>query len=119
MGRLTWESLPFKPLPNRRNIIMTTKGIQDQECYPDQQSCLQQLERDNIPDVFIIGGASIYRLFYPVATDLHMTIILADDHEITTNFPISLSDIKSLWYTAHTMNLTDCARYYHWLRISH
>ena len=31
MGRKTWDSLPIKPLPNRRNIILSSKPI-DKSC---------------------------------------------------------------------------------------
>ena len=33
MGRKTWESLSFKPLPNRRNIVLSSKLINGVEVY--------------------------------------------------------------------------------------
>ena len=33
MGRKTWESLPIKPLPKRRNIVLSSKKVADVECY--------------------------------------------------------------------------------------
>ena len=33
MGRNTWESLPIKPLPNRRNYILTKKNFHT--TFPD------------------------------------------------------------------------------------
>ena len=33
MGRKTWESLKIKPLPKRKNIVLSSKKINDVECY--------------------------------------------------------------------------------------
>ena len=79
MGRKTFESIGNKPLPNRRNIILTSdyENMQKKywELYPDRISdmafCtaesfdevfLNGKER-NSDDVFIIGGASIYNRY--------------------------------------------------------
>ena len=39
MGRKTWESLPLKPLPNRRNIVLSSKPIVGIEVYKNYDSC--------------------------------------------------------------------------------
>ena len=41
MGRRTWESLPKKPLPNRRNIVLSSKKIKNTETYSSINSCLK------------------------------------------------------------------------------
>lgn len=59
MGRLTWESLPVKPLKDRRNIVITRSDITDTEgvdCFRDVSSALATTEGD----VWFIGGARIY-----------------------------------------------------------
>ena len=33
MGRKTWESLKIKPLPKRKNIVLSSKKINNIECY--------------------------------------------------------------------------------------
>jgi len=33
MGRITWEGLPLKPLPQRRNIVISKTHRDDIECY--------------------------------------------------------------------------------------
>ena len=33
MGRKTWDSLPIKPLPNRRNIILSNSKFKNLEVY--------------------------------------------------------------------------------------
>ena len=56
MGRRTWESLPGKPLKGRRNIVITSRDIEDVECYRDVPSALASATGD----VWFIGGARIY-----------------------------------------------------------
>ena len=56
MGRKTWESLPKKPLPDRRNIVLTRTPIAGVECFPDLGSALASVEGD----VWVIGGARAY-----------------------------------------------------------
>ena len=57
MGYKTWESLPKKPLPNRKNIIITTKAISDPNAsfwsYEFTEAFLKT--RKDL-DFFIIGG---------------------------------------------------------------
>ena len=56
MGRLTWESLPFKPLPGRRNVVITSGEVEGAECFRDIPSALATCEGD----VWFIGGARIF-----------------------------------------------------------
>ena len=55
MGRKTWDSLPIKPLPNRRNIIFSTNLYEGLEIYHSVRECIKVLEKDSIDNVFIIG----------------------------------------------------------------
>lgn len=117
MGRRTWESLPFKPLPMRRNIIITSQNISEQECFSNINDCIQQLENDGIEDIFVIGGASIYQAFFPIATNLHITFINTLVKNIDTYFPITLDKIKSQWTISHTEQLSEIAQFTHWIKI--
>ena len=59
MGRRTWESLPKKPLKDRRNIVITSRDLghfKETECYRDVASALAS----TTGDVWFIGGARIY-----------------------------------------------------------
>lgn len=72
MGRKTWDSLPKKPLPERRNIVITRQThFQVAECAHSLQAALQMCA--NEPEVCIIGGAEIYRQSIELATDLRIT----------------------------------------------
>jgi dihydrofolate reductase len=88
MGRKTFESLPKGPLPNRRNIVLSRnenferEGI---EVYPSLDYALLKLINET--EVFIIGGAQIYKQALPVAGKLYLTRIHASFPEADVFFP--------------------------------
>ena len=94
MGRKTWDSLPIKPLPNRRNIILSNSIFEDLEVYNDVRLCIKELKQSNIEKVFVIGGTSIYEQFFEYATHLHVTIININTENIDTFFPKDINQIK-------------------------
>ncbi|HEY5470981.1 MAG TPA: dihydrofolate reductase [Bacteroidales bacterium] len=74
MGKKTWESLPRKPLPGRKNIVLTDVP----EEYFDSSitaysidDALGKCEKDE--EIFVIGGGSVYRQFMPIADRLYIT----------------------------------------------
>lgn len=86
MGRKTFESIGSKPLPNRRNIVLTrqkTWQAEGIEIAFDLDFLLQQLRQENIENVWVIGGGVIYDACITQATDLVLTqvdteLVLAD-----------------------------------------
>jgi dihydrofolate reductase len=76
MGRKTWDSLPerFRPLPGRRNIVVTrdpgwrADGAEPAGSLDDALARTGEDER-----VFVIGGAQIYRQALPLADELLLT----------------------------------------------
>ncbi|MFN8223348.1 MAG: dihydrofolate reductase [Gaiellales bacterium] len=81
MGRVTWESIPdpFRPLPGRRNIVVTrTAGWQAEgaEAAPSLAAALELV--DGADEVFVIGGAQLYAAAMPVATALELTELAVD-----------------------------------------
>jgi dihydrofolate reductase len=65
MGRLTWESMKRRPLPHRRNIVITRGDVGDVEHYADVGTALAKTEaggaaRTETGEVWFIGGARIY-----------------------------------------------------------
>jgi dihydrofolate reductase len=78
MGRKTWDSLG-RPLPGRRNIVITrdtTKALAGAEGFA---SLLQALEAvKEAEQVFIIGGAQIYQQALPLVDRIVATEIQAD-----------------------------------------
>ena len=83
MGLNTWNSLPFKPLKNRKNFIFCREGtnvVIPDEYYENTSVELVHdidkfLQRTDIEDVFIIGGAFVYKLFIDKVDELYLTMI--------------------------------------------
>jgi dihydrofolate reductase len=74
MGRKTWDSLPKKPLPNRKNIILTTnKNLQTINWYETYKNNLPiycnsideiyKLANSINQEIMVIGGSEIYKIF--------------------------------------------------------
>lgn len=96
MGRKTFESLGTsadgslgKPLPNRRNIVVTRNmdyRKSDVEVVYSLDVAMKLLE--NLSDeVFVIGGSEIYRQALPFADKLYITRIDGEDKEADAHFP--------------------------------
>jgi len=89
MGRKTWDSLPtaFKPLPGRRNIVVTrnarwqAEGAEAASSLDNALVLLAGSER-----VFVIGGGELYIQALPRADELVLTEIEAA-FEADTFFP--------------------------------
>ena len=88
MGRATWESLPRRPLPGRRNIVVTCRGDYIAEGADTAKSVAEAValcapkERP-----VIIGGASIYEAALPYCDILNITRIKAIFPDADTYFP--------------------------------
>ena len=81
MGRKTWDSLPprFRPLPGRRNIVVTRQGDWQSEGAERAGSLDAALALcDGVPMVWVIGGAELYAIAAPRAQVAEVTLIDAD-----------------------------------------
>ncbi len=81
MGRRTWDSLPdpFRPLPGRRNVVITRNPAwhaDGAERAGSMGDALELLEGE--PVVFVIGGAEVYAAALPVADELVLTEVDLD-----------------------------------------
>jgi len=88
MGQNTFKSIGEKPLPGRKHVILTLDLN-----YPAQESCVIAHSIDEVkeliknePEVFICGGASVYKQFLPMAQKLYLTYVHANP-EGDTFFP--------------------------------
>jgi len=103
MGRKTFESFPHGALPNRRNIVLShdphlvlpgaevfpTLSAALAACQPEPLSNHYSLITNHSEEVFIIGGASVYRQALPLAQKLYITLIDDLPQDADTFFPLT------------------------------
>ncbi|KLT72067.1 hypothetical protein PL75_10295 [Neisseria arctica] len=79
MGRKTWESLPKKPLPGRRNIVISRQAGYIAEEAEIAASLREAFEKClHAEEIIVMGGEQIYRQSLPFATDLRITEVDLD-----------------------------------------
>jgi dihydrofolate reductase len=85
MGRRTWESLPakFRPLPGRRNVVLTHQTGFMAEGATVARSLDEALTD---PDTWVVGGEQIYMLAMPRASRCEVT-------EVDIDLPLNDGDI--------------------------
>ena len=87
MGRNTFLSLPKGALPNRRNIVLSrsTKDFPGCDVYSSLEEALKHCTPEE--DIYIIGGASVYRQALKLADRLCLTEIDDTPKDADTFFP--------------------------------
>jgi dihydrofolate reductase len=80
MGDVTYLSLPIKPLPGRKNIVLSLdpefKAHEGVTIFNDFEAAIESISDKE--KAFIIGGATIYRLGLMVADSIELTKIHED-----------------------------------------
>ncbi|MFA6532468.1 MAG: dihydrofolate reductase [Patescibacteria group bacterium] len=100
MGRKTYESLPekFRPLPNRINIVVSrhpepVSGSRNQFGMTQLIYCssieeaIQFAKQEKTSEIFIIGGASIYKQGIKYADKLYLTLVDKEYPDADAFFP--------------------------------
>jgi dihydrofolate reductase len=98
MGRNTWDSLPKKPLPNRINIVVTSR--------PFVEHGVASINRLlNYPDLYwLIGGAKLIEQAWPYINEIHLTKVY--DHYTCDTF-IDLLYIEHNYVRTHSEMFPD------------
>lgn len=90
MGKNTLESLPGgRPLKNRTNIVIALEKdykVQDATVVYSIEEALEEAKKYKSEDIYVIGGASIYRQLLPYCDTVHVTKI-DYAYEADTYFP--------------------------------
>jgi dihydrofolate reductase len=97
MGRKTYESIG-RPLPNRRNIIITRDNNYQVEGCEIVNSIEESLLLTN-SDCFIIGGGEIYKQSLHLANQIYLTQV-DEEFEGDTTFP----ELDKSWYVSKQEN---------------
>ena len=86
MGRKTFESLGSKPLPKRTNIVITRADREFEGALTAHslEEAIRMAGADE--EIFIMGGAQIYREALSVADRMYITRV-ERDYEGDTSFP--------------------------------
>ena len=114
MGQRTFESLGTaidgtagRPLPKRRNIILTLdkdfkrEGIEIVYSIDELETLLKNTTKSD-EEVFIIGGGQIYKLFIDKADRLYITHVEVSFSDADTYFPnIDMSKWKKVKSTSY------------------
>ncbi len=96
MGKRTFYSLPIRPLPNRRSIVITDiPGEEIEGCTMAYSIEDAVVKMDDDKENFIIGGGSVYRQFLPLAQQLYLTIV-QKDFEADTFLEIDLAEWETI-----------------------
>jgi dihydrofolate reductase len=106
MGRKNYDSIPekFRPLPNRTNIVVTRqKDFKAPSCIVVNsiEKGLEIAKDNNEAEVFIIGGAEIYKQSLAFADRLYLTEIKADIQGDTFFPAINQNEWKELSRATH------------------
>ena len=81
MGYNTYLSLP-RLLPNRKNVVLYEKDLKDVITYHSKEELLNSLKED----LYIIGGANVYKQFIDDASVIYLTEIV-DSKDADVYFP--------------------------------
>lgn len=76
MGRKTFESIG-RPLPGRRNIVVTANPVWHHEGVEVASSIEAALAKVGGESAFVIGGATLYEAALPLAQRVYLTAIEA------------------------------------------
>ncbi|MFD1255321.1 dihydrofolate reductase [Mucilaginibacter terrae] len=85
MGRKTFDSVG-KPLPNRRNIVVTRQNIKIEGCEVVNSLQAALVLAEGEAEVDIVGGAEIYHRAMPLTNYIYLTIV-HQSFEADTFFP--------------------------------
>ncbi|MDY0909237.1 dihydrofolate reductase [Microbacterium sp. CFBP9034] len=102
MGRKTWESLPerFRPLPGRRNIVVTRNeqwvadGAERSSSLEAALAAATERSDEPSPRVWVIGGGQLFRESIAAADRLEVTEL---DLEVDGD---TFAPDRSDWHTA-------------------
>lgn len=75
MGRGTWESIG-RPLPGRRNVVLSTAPLAGIESYRSIEESLRALA--SVEKVFVVGGGKVYAQLIERADELYLTLVDRD-----------------------------------------
>ena len=100
MGKNTYDSLPNGALPNRRNIVLSrsVKELPDCDVYTNIDEALKSCGDE---EIFIIGGASIYKQMIDKADRIYITEVYDVPENADVFFPEIPEEFDVEYGTVH------------------
>lgn len=102
MGRNVFSDIGGKPLPGRKNIVVSST-LSSQETQTDVYATLEEAlhaakayAKEQSTDLFLIGGRRIYEEGLTIADRLYITEVL-EPYEGDTTFPEYRDEINTVW----------------------
>lgn len=97
VGRKTYDSLPKKPLPDRTNIVVTSKvkrkpkNKKDGTIHSNMNYIKAWLIHPEVVNencgIYVIGGGMIYKELLPLCERVYITKVLHSYEDVDTYFP--------------------------------
>lgn len=87
MGRHTWDSLPFKPLKNRLNIVVSSQGVDQEHVFATVEEAIAFARAEGRARIYAMGGYGIYKAMLPLADRLLLTEVDTVVADADTWFP--------------------------------
>ena len=110
MGLNTYKSLPGD-LPGRHIIVVSFDPVPNVDYVTDIESIVKKYKNSE-EEIFICGGASIYKQFLPYANKMYLTEIDDSDNEADTFFPeFNKNEWKKSLLEEHSQNDIDFKMY--------
>ena len=87
MGRNTWDSLPFKPLKNRLNVVVSRDTSLTEHVVSSVQEAVELAYTAGYQRIYGIGGQSIYQEMLPLSDRLLVTEVDLEIEDADAFFP--------------------------------
>lgn len=96
MGSKTWTSLPIK-LPLRNNVVLTSKNVLADEKQPDKliHNIEDILNMSLSEEIWVIGGASLYRDLAKYVNKIELTLIHNNNVEFDVDVKYLEEELKN------------------------
>lgn len=109
MGSKTYMSFPKRPLPDRENLVITSKpeNYPEVKCFTSLKDFISYSKTADKP-IFVLGGGQIYKQLLPYCDKAHITKIL-HSFEADTYFPNL--DADEDWEIAEESEIIDTEQY--------
>lgn len=93
-GRKTYFSFPKRPLPNRKNIVLTRSktSFDGAITMNSKEEVIKYAENNPNEIIFIVGGDNIYKQFMDISSKLYITEIEENEKVVADTFFPQISD---------------------------